>query len=125
MSNLPTHTLACMNYISDGYTTDDILIRWANKSALEFSPSLTREHGLPEFKISGNDTGDCTAVYATGKNNHLQCRHLIPALNETACPIATQFHWHDLSTRRSFYLQERWVIGVLGLFLTCYLRAFV
>ena len=59
---------------------------------------------------------------------HIQCRHLIPALYAwtaraqytTARLIATQFLGHgcmdDLATERSFDLQAKWVIGVLGLF---------
>ena len=64
---ITTHFIACINCFPDGYTTDDIMIRWANESSVTFSPSLTRKNGLPEFRISGNATGDCTAVYATGR----------------------------------------------------------
>ena len=60
------HNLACMHRFTDGYTTDDIIIRWGNK-LVEFSPSLTGKHGLPQFRISGNTTGDCTSMYATGR----------------------------------------------------------
>ena len=62
-------------------------------------------------------------------NTNIQCRHLIPALNEwaarakftTARPIATQFPGHgcmcDVTTERSFVSQAMCVIYVLRLFL--------
>ena len=65
-----------------------------------------------------------THVYVL--NVHVQCRHLIPALNvraawakyTNACPIATQFPGHgcmdDLTTKRSFDSQTTWVIDMQG-----------
>ena len=62
------------------------------------------------------------------ENSHLQCRHLIPALNAwadraqytTANPIAKQFPGYgcmdDLTTESSFYSQATWVVMCLVYF---------
>ena len=50
-------------FLSDGYTTDDIVFNWNPENPIQRNEDLV----LPEFAVTGISTGDCTVEYVTGK----------------------------------------------------------
>jgi len=51
-----------MQIESFGYNTNDVKFQWEPAKAIDMGPGLE----LPQFRILGHKTGDCTKKYTSG-----------------------------------------------------------
>ena len=67
---------------SDGYTTEDLTLRWEHPDPLEMSKDIK----LSEFILSNVRTDNCSAVYSTGtflhQHNNFQFNNTIDLLTD-------------------------------------------
>jgi hypothetical protein len=52
-----------MQIESFGYNVNDLLFRWQENTPIDMGPGLE----LPQFRILGHRTEDCTKAYTSGK----------------------------------------------------------
>ncbi|XP_061403798.1 glycine receptor subunit alpha-4-like [Lethenteron reissneri] len=75
LHNFPMDTQICrISLQSYGYTNDDLIVQWLDKSPVDFSDTLS----LPQFELSRNvQFGDCSKNYVIGIFSCIEARFIL------------------------------------------------